>query len=348
MPMDYANCKVYSDGSHYIAIPYVPNPHARKRNVQTVANNADFGFADELEETSSPKPTIDIKTGEIVEHFQSIENKEKPPQNTDSVFKNSEAIDYKEIFEFLYKVNFTLKKKDLRALLIENMTLVFGSEEKAKQFVDVNLGRKERNAICRRKRLVRKVNLEQNFNYFCTFTYDSAKHSEESFRKKLSDCFKMMCHRKGWKYCGVWERSPEKQRLHFHGIFVIPEGTMPGELLEVTDFDTRGNKMRTTLQNTYFNDKFGRSDFEPIASNANLGRMIQYLVKYIEKTGEKIVYSKNLPQYFYSDIEGKDIVCDFGLDGKKKLLFDNFTCWDYGEYKGQVSNETIAQMRKGN
>lgn len=44
----------------------------------------------------------------------------------------------------------------------------------------------------------------------------------------------MMCHRKGWKYVGVWERSPEKQRLHFHGIFYIPEGTMPGMLLEST------------------------------------------------------------------------------------------------------------------
>ena len=35
---------------------------------------------------------------------------------------------------------------------------------------------------------------------------------------------------------GVWERSPKKQRLHFHGIFYIPEGSIPGELLPFKDY----------------------------------------------------------------------------------------------------------------
>lgn len=69
-----------------------------------------------------------------------------------------------------------------------------------------------------------------------TFTYDGEKHTEESFKKKLQGCFKMMCHRKGWKYVGVWERSPEKHRLHFHGLFYIPEGSMPGKLIEAMDY----------------------------------------------------------------------------------------------------------------
>ncbi len=212
----------------------------------------------------------------------------------------------------------------------------------------MNLESKGRNAICRRKRLARKVNLEKDFNYFCTFTYDDQKHDEESFKKKLRTTFRHLTERKGWKYAGVWERSPEKQRLHFHGIFVIPEGTMPRQLISVTDYDTRDKKMQTTIQNTYFNERFGRSDFSPIESRAVLAQAIQYLVKYIEKTGDKIVYSKNLPQYFFSDIKGEDIICDYGNEGKKKLLFDDFTCYDNGECKGKVSKEVIATLRKEN
>lgn len=33
--MPYSKVKVYSDGGHYIGIPYKPNPSAGKRRVQT-------------------------------------------------------------------------------------------------------------------------------------------------------------------------------------------------------------------------------------------------------------------------------------------------------------------------
>ena len=29
--MPYGKCKIYSDGSHYIAIPHTVNPHGRRR-----------------------------------------------------------------------------------------------------------------------------------------------------------------------------------------------------------------------------------------------------------------------------------------------------------------------------
>ena len=71
-----------------------------------------------------------------------------------------------------------------------------------------------------------------------------------------------------------------------------------------------------------------------------------YLMKYLEKTGEKIVYSKGLPQYFISDILEDDVVCPYGREDAKLLLFDDFSCWDEGVYVGQVGKETIAQLRK--
>ena len=102
------------------------------------------------------------------------------------------------------------------------------------------------------------------------------------------------------------------------------------------------------MQNTYFNDRFGRSDFVDIATIEDLGNELAYLMKYIEKSGEKIVYSKGLYQYFISDIMDEDIVCTIGQEDKKLLLFDDFNCWDEGVLMGRVSEEVIEQLRKSN
>ena len=79
-----------------------------------------------------------------------------------------------------------------------------------------------------------------------------------------------------------------------------------------------------------------------------MGNALAYLMKYMEKTGEKIVYSKGLPQYFISDILDDDIVCTIGQEDKKLLLFDDFMCLDEGVLMGKVSPEVIEQMRKSN
>ena len=82
--------------------------------------------------------------------------------------------------------------------------------------------------------------------------------------------------------------------------------------------------------------------------NENIGESLAYMMKYIEKTGEKIVYSKGLPQYFITDILEDDVVCNIGLEDRKLLLFDDITCWKEGEYVGTVSPEVIKQMPTSN
>ena len=227
------------------------------------------------------------------------------------------------------------------------MAGLFKTIEDTERYVDLHLERKQRNLICRRIRLTRKVNL-QEFNYFCTFTYDDKLHTEESFKKKLRTCLKNYAVRNGWKYIGVWERSPEKRRLHFHGVFYIPEGTMPGELEEHKDYNLNTRRMQVTMQNTFFNKKFGRSDFETIDDKDRMGEALAYLIKYIEKTGERIVYSRGLPQFFISDIMDDDIACFMGEDEQKLVLFDDFQCIDEGTLMGTVSKEVIQEMRKAN
>ena len=254
----------------------------------------------------------------------------------------------KELFEELYTKYIDLKRKDRKKKIIEEMLPHFEKRVYCESYVQIHMDRKQRNLICRRIRMCRKANLA-NFNYFCTFTYDDKLHTEETFKKKLKYCFANLCKRKKWKYMGVWERSPKTNRLHFHGLFEIPEGALSGTLEKVRDYSTITHKMQENYQSTFFNKKFGRSDFKEIDEHEKrLGNALAYLMKYIEKTGEKIVYSKGLPQYFISDIMDEDVVCTIGQEDKKLLLFDNFNCWDEGVLMGRVCPEVIEQMRKCN
>ena len=123
---------------------------------------------------------------------------------------------------------------------------------------------------------------------------------------------------------------------------------MPGKILDIEDYSFATHKRQITHQNLYFIENFGRNDFEPIDDPTRMGDAMAYLMKYLEKTGEKIVYSKGLPQYFITDILEDDVVCPYGREDAKLLLFDDFSCWDEGVYVGQVGKETIAQLRKAN
>ncbi|MGN1053605.1 MAG: hypothetical protein ACI4SH_09485 [Candidatus Scatosoma sp.] len=69
-------------------------------------------------------------------------------------------------------------------------------------------------------------------------------------------------------------------------------------------------------------------------------------MKYIEKTGQKIAYSKGFPQFFVSDIMADDVLCPMGENGEKLLLFEDFSRYDDGCYIGKVSKEGIAKMPK--
>ena len=341
--MPYGETKVYFDGSHYIAIPYVPNPkrrHAEPPEEQITVVDDTTADNSELAEIGEP-PNF------VAENYETPTDNNEPVKADETKIKVERKLTRKELFEELYNETRDKRRGERKKIITEKMLPYFKDKQATTDFVNKQFERKLRNIICRRVRLTRKVNL-QTFNYFCTFTYDSAKHTEESFMRKLKGCFKMMCHRRGWKYVGVWERSPEKKRLHFHGLFYIPDGAMVGELQEVADYSPVKKKVQHTIQNTYFNERFGRSDFKPVVDRRMLGEAVAYLTKYMEKTGEKIVYSKGLPQYFISDILDEDVVCTIGQEDRKLLLYDDFNCWDEGTLIGKVSKETIAQMRTAN
>lgn len=331
--MPYRKVKVYSDGSHYIGIPYEPNPYAQSRRPH---------YEETIEIKESVNESEDADKG-----FDS--DNEKVSQNLTDVQQKSaptvKRMTRKELFDELYQKSFDMKKSEQKSFIVQEMLPYFKDGISCHAFVEENFARKHRNMVSRKIRLWRKVN-HQRFNYFVTFTYSDALQDEESFQKKLMRCIQHFSSRKGWLYIGAWERAPETGRLHFHGIFYIPEGTMPGEIETLRDFDIKAKKMQTIQQNTFFAKKFGRNEFRPICHVSQMPQAVKYLMKYIEKSGGKLIYSRGLYQYFVTDIMDEDVVCPYGLEDRKLLLFDDFSCWDEGEYLGPVSQETIARLPK--
>ena len=297
--MSYHNAKVYSDGSHHIAI--LPQPNTQRKS-----------------EKKSKVSTV-------------------------------EEIELKEKFEQAYAEAPSKGKKKKSKEILDIVANDFADKEQAEAFVEKNMERKERNVKEKRKRLSRKVNTN-DWNYFVTLTYDDKLHTEETFENGARNFLKLAVSRNKYTYIGVFERSPKTNRLHFHGIFYIPEGKMIGELVEVRDFDTRSNRMRTTLQNTHLNKKFGRSDFEKIEHRELLGNIMFYLTKYLTKQGGKLIMSKNIPTYYITDILEEDIACKYGNneDDPRAVLFDNFSCFNEGIYVGEICAETKEKLKKAN
>ena len=334
----YPNAKIYFDGSHYIAIP-----HTERQNKKRHTEKEEEFAIKETADSVSVRSTKAIPDGMIpVPHHEVLpfEVEESEPPKT--VTRKSE-------FNRLYEESKGMSKDERKEYIADNMTAFFKNGGDSEEYVQLQLSNKKRAIQARRLRFIRKAYMH-DFNYFATFTYDNAKHTEDSFRKKLSNTLRHLVTRNSWKYMGVWERAPKTARLHFHGLLEVPDGQMIGEMITERSWSTRQRKMQTSLQNTYFNSMFGRSDFEEISKNSpqDYASAIAYILKYIEKSGEKIVYSRGLPMYIISDIEEDDVATSFGLENKKLLLFDDFNCWDSGEWIGVVSKETKELMPKTN
>lgn len=208
------------------------------------------------------------------------------------------------------------------------------------EFVEKNIARQRHNYFSRLKRFKRKANLNI-WNRFVTITYDPKKHTELTFRKKLKKCLSNLHTRRGWNYMGVFELAPETQRLHFHAIMYIPENEMVGTIEELQDYSTAQHKMQTTHSNTFFADVFGRNDFEELTdADIKSGRTLEYLIKYLSKTNEKIVYSRGIPTELSVYIENVDLICEYIDYVRKYVLLDDcinkvsgYTAWRPPKYE---------------
>ena len=189
--MPYSQVKVYSDGSHYIGIPYEPNPRAKNRcpryeeviEVKEPVADAEVNADDE--------PSVAVETEQTAQNLDGVHEKSAPPA--------VRQMTRKELFDELYQQTFGMKKREQKSYIVKQMLPYFEDGSSCRAFVEQNFERKHRNMICRRTRLWRKIN-HQRFNYFVTFTYADDKMTEEEFAKKLLNTLYHFSSRKGWLY----------------------------------------------------------------------------------------------------------------------------------------------------
>ena len=281
-------------------------------------------------------------------HWIAIPHTERPPQRRKPKPK-AEQDETVEQFEKAFNTAPKGKKSKKKERLVKEFAPLFESEEQATEFVEEQFERLNRNRIERYKRMKRKAYLQQ-WSYFCTFTYADDKQTEESFRKRLMNCLYHLANRNGWKYIGAWERGDKTERLHFHALVYIPPNGNVGEFEELNDYNFKTHNRQITNQNTFFNERFGRNDFNKISHQSEVEDSVYYMLKYITKNDERVVYSRGLKSYIVADILDEDIVCPYGDEEHeyKFVLADNFTCISYGEILGKVSPEVIELMPKSN
>lgn len=161
-----------------------------------------------------------------------------------------------------------------------------------------------------RKGLFRRKALNNDWNYFVTFTYNDELHDEVSFVKTLKKKLQNLHSNHGWLYMGCFERS-KTDRLHFHGLVNVPAGKMRGVIREENYYNTTTHKMAVSYINEDFEEKIGRNDFKAITKNdLTFTHSLDYILKYIGKSDEKIVYSRGIKDDIYCLLNfDENVIC---------------------------------------
>ena len=341
-------CKVYSDGSHYIAIRPTEGYSGPRRKPppeepiiveEEVSQPCGQIVADE--ECSASQETAQT-SGDMPQLQQS------PPSQPERVKERHISTRADEFLKW-YRESYGMRIKEQYAFIASKLAPYFQSEAALHQYIDHKMECKKRAEVTRRIRCLRRAALHE-LSYFATFTYDDKKAMEKEFEKSLLTALSNLASRKGWKYMGTWERGGDTDRLHFHAILYIPEDKMIGKLELKRDYDVKKKRMVERMENSFFYDRFGRNKFELIDGTAlTIGTAVSYIIKYIEKSGGRIICSKGLRTFIETDIDNNDVVAQLREDDDKKyLLFDDFKVYKNGKELGAVTPGVLAQAKTVN
>lgn len=220
------------------------------------------------------------------------------------------------------------REKAMTDFITAGMMKLYASCRDLGEYISDHIKRKRHNLYNRKKRFRRKAYLNK-WNYFVTFTFDGDKHTPETFRKKLRKCLSNLHTRRGWRYMGVFEYAPDTGRLHFHALAYIPAGEMLGKVEEKQSYSPKTGRVETRHENTFFADGFGVNDFTEINEMAlKHGHTVEYILKYIEKQGERIVYSRGISTAVCKKLTATDIITAYTDYVEKCVLFDNILDWE--------------------
>ncbi len=192
-------------------------------------------------------------------------------------------------------------------------------EEELDVFYEKNIDRTIHKNYMREIRYKRKLML-YTFNYFVTITYDEAKYQDpEEFRKDLKKWLGNMRTNKNWTVIGCFEEGENGERLHFHAFIYIPKGTLPGngKLVQQNRYSKKMQKRVRTHESEFVRAKFGINDFDYIEKPAyeykcksqGKGNVLNYITKYVIKSGEKLFYSRGIPAELEEKLDVNDVCC---------------------------------------
>lgn len=244
---------------------------------------------------------------------------------------------------FLSALKEGLNDCSLKNYLSDELRKSFPDEESISSYVEAKIVQKKHNSYLRRKRFRRKAFMNP-WTHFVTFTYSDELQTEESFRKRLKKLLSNFAVRRGWRCMGVFERAPETGRLHFHCLAYIPEGQMPGTIREERSYSTKLKCMQTAHVNDFFEKTFGRNDFEPIDDNAfSIKRSIDYILKYMEKTGENVVYNRHIATEIMTAVHDSNVAANLVDYVYKMVLFDDVIIEEF-DVLDKGTNNILAHL----
>ncbi len=243
--------------------------------------------------------------------------------------------------------------------LMEKISNIPAIKENLENYIKYRLNAIKENVVARRRRFKNKA-YSNDWNYFVTFTYDNVimyelstkekwkiddgncdrkwekglkyieenkEKIEELFKKKLTKKLQDLHTRNNWNYMGVWEKGTKNERLHFHCFINIPTNKEIGIFRDEKRFNKETKTIDKIYINSYFENKFGRNDFEKInnKSSETFSRELDYIIKYITKSNDKIIYSRGLKDYDFAVVEfEKYKICKLSEESPYYILSDNF------------------------
>ena len=342
--------KIYNDGGHYIATPYFHGYKKRRSETTPFERVFDVLYYQALQRQRNIekcknlprrslnanaflKKALPMLRARFPEHGVSEKRLRRMIKRKNESLKPESKISGKSAIDLAFDslhtqaLRLDLSYEEKFAFIKDGLSKLSFDEDLDK-FIADKLEKQVRNFYARKKRFRRKANLN-HWTHFVTFTYDDKIHTEETFKKKLRKCLSNLSTRRGWRCMGVFEHAPETGRVHFHGLLYVPDGQMVGKISEKQDYSIKQGKMQITHSNDFFALSFGRNDFEELSEmELKNGQTLNYILKYIEKTGERIYYSRRIATQVCKVLPKKDIVGtlkDFVL---KFVLFDDTIDWE--------------------
>lgn len=314
-------CKVRFDGTHTLALP-LKNKSTFKTKDIIEKSKKELGlkeeirkkdlFVNEWAEENFPYASKGRKP--IKPQYIKLEDELKLIYDIIAQEKMKQEILVEQVFETL-----TSEYDILEYYNIDSDDAMTWLRKYTEKFVE-----RQKESLKRRKALFKRKAYANDWNYLVTFTYDDKKCTEQQFVKGLKKKLQNLHSNWQWLYMGVFEKSPT-ERLHFHGLVYVPQGSMRGNVREEQYYNKKKHKMDTAFINDEFESDYGRNDFKPISGyDVTFLNSLDYIMKYVSKSTDKIIYSRGIKddEMCLLDIK-ENAICQLENNNPYFVIHDN-------------------------